>query len=240
MKYSVVILPTAENDLNRILLWLNERSQVGALTWLKRWDEVVLTLAHDPDRCGIAPESDRFADGQLIVVEDVCYRGALISWIRDRDGNRGRGTDVACTICRGGGKAQFAKRIDTSAEHASFDLPLDRAIGKQRQGTVDRVGCAEIGTSRQRQRSRSDCDVIEHVNLDTDRFTDPHGASIGNDLHRGRDAIGCHGQVVWLFYGCRATVGHSDADRIRACGGIGRNPFDSAICIDRHTARRID
>ena len=57
MKYSVVILPTAENDLDRILLWLNERSPLGALTWLKRWEEVVLTLAHDPDRCGIAPES---------------------------------------------------------------------------------------------------------------------------------------------------------------------------------------
>ena len=58
MKYSVVILPTAENDLDRILLWLNERSPLGALTWLKRWEEVVLTLAHDPNRCGIAPESE--------------------------------------------------------------------------------------------------------------------------------------------------------------------------------------
>jgi hypothetical protein len=28
MKYSVVILPTAEIDLDRILLWLSERSQL--------------------------------------------------------------------------------------------------------------------------------------------------------------------------------------------------------------------
>ena len=58
MKYSVVVLPTAEDDLNGILLWLNERSPSGALTWLKRWEEVVLNLAHDPDRCGLAPESE--------------------------------------------------------------------------------------------------------------------------------------------------------------------------------------
>ena len=59
MKYSVIVLPTAEHDLGRIMLWLNERSPSGALTWLQRWEEVVRTLADDPERCGLAPESNQ-------------------------------------------------------------------------------------------------------------------------------------------------------------------------------------
>ena len=70
MKYSVVVLPAAENDLNRILLWLNERSPSGAVTWLFRWEEVVRTLADDPDRCGLAPESEQHP----IAIHQVIFR----------------------------------------------------------------------------------------------------------------------------------------------------------------------
>jgi plasmid stabilization system protein ParE len=70
MKHSVVVLPTAENDLNRILLWLSERSHSGALAWLLKWEEVVLALADDPDRCGLAPESDQHP----IAIRQVIFR----------------------------------------------------------------------------------------------------------------------------------------------------------------------
>lgn len=57
MKHQVIILPSAERDLDQILTWLYRRSQQGAKTWLDCWDETVLSLADNPERFSLAPES---------------------------------------------------------------------------------------------------------------------------------------------------------------------------------------
>jgi plasmid stabilization system protein ParE len=59
MKYEVIILPTAERDLNHIITWLFERSPDGAKTWLDRWDELIGSLEQDPLVFPVAPESER-------------------------------------------------------------------------------------------------------------------------------------------------------------------------------------
>lgn len=58
MKYSVVLLPHAEGDLGRIILWLKAHSPQGADTWIRRWLEVLELLESDPMSCGFAPEND--------------------------------------------------------------------------------------------------------------------------------------------------------------------------------------
>lgn len=57
MTHLVIVLPTAERDLDQILTWLYRRSPVGAEKWLERWDETQVTLTENPERCALAPES---------------------------------------------------------------------------------------------------------------------------------------------------------------------------------------
>jgi plasmid stabilization system protein ParE len=70
MKYEVIILPTAERDLNHIITWLFERSPDGAKTWLDRWDELIGSLEQDPLVFPVAPESERHP----IPIRQVVFR----------------------------------------------------------------------------------------------------------------------------------------------------------------------
>lgn len=55
MTHEVIVLPTAERDLDQILTWLNRRSPLGAKNRLARWDEAQVTLTENPKRCALAP-----------------------------------------------------------------------------------------------------------------------------------------------------------------------------------------
>jgi len=70
MTYQVIVLPTAERDLDQILTWLYRRSPQGAKTWLESWDETVLSLADNPERCSPAPESENHP----VAIHQVFFR----------------------------------------------------------------------------------------------------------------------------------------------------------------------
>jgi plasmid stabilization system protein ParE len=56
MKFRVKITWRAERDLDRIVLWISEKSAQGAAAWLRRWRKVLDDLRKRPDKCGLAPE----------------------------------------------------------------------------------------------------------------------------------------------------------------------------------------
>lgn len=58
MTHLVIILPTAERDLDQILTWLYRLSPLGAKKWLEQWEETQATLMENPERCAMAPESE--------------------------------------------------------------------------------------------------------------------------------------------------------------------------------------
>ncbi len=56
MKYTVLLLPHAERDVDTILAWLHERSPQGAAAWYRRWLEIMSVLEDSAGGCGLAPE----------------------------------------------------------------------------------------------------------------------------------------------------------------------------------------
>ena len=61
MKYSrVIILPSAERDIEDAYLWLAERDEETAVRWYNRLLAVIFSLETFPDRCPLAPESRFF------------------------------------------------------------------------------------------------------------------------------------------------------------------------------------
>ncbi len=56
MKFQVKVLWQAERDLDRMILWINNKSPQGAAAWLRRWDNVLDDLRKCADKCGLAPE----------------------------------------------------------------------------------------------------------------------------------------------------------------------------------------
>ncbi len=61
MTYAVVILPRAKAQLLEQALWWSEnRSAEQAFRWLAGFEAKLASLAENPQRCGVARESDAF------------------------------------------------------------------------------------------------------------------------------------------------------------------------------------
>jgi len=56
MKYEVRLQPLAENDLEEAFLWAASNAPQTATRWLERFERALQSLAHDPQRCSVAPE----------------------------------------------------------------------------------------------------------------------------------------------------------------------------------------
>lgn len=98
MKYTVIVLPQAEQDADGIHRWIAERSAEGADRWYSQFLAALHRLASDADVCGLAPENE-------LVVQEI--RQALF---KTRKGLRYRvlfsiaGTEVWVLHVRGPGQ----------------------------------------------------------------------------------------------------------------------------------------
>lgn len=60
MKYTVIIQPDAERDIDDAYAWLAEQSPSAAARWLDTLETVVESLESFPERGSLAPESEFF------------------------------------------------------------------------------------------------------------------------------------------------------------------------------------
>jgi plasmid stabilization system protein ParE len=58
MAHSLPITARALRELDGALEWLSERSRAAAVRWHEQILEAVRSLADNPERCGLAPESE--------------------------------------------------------------------------------------------------------------------------------------------------------------------------------------
>jgi plasmid stabilization system protein ParE len=56
MRYRLRVLPEADSDIDRLYVWIADRSSDGAATWYRRLSEVVESLSERPLSFGLAPE----------------------------------------------------------------------------------------------------------------------------------------------------------------------------------------
>ena len=60
MKYEVLIMPSAEAELEAAYGWISERAPEAAVKWYNGLLDAFLTLETFPERCPIATESGTF------------------------------------------------------------------------------------------------------------------------------------------------------------------------------------
>ena len=61
MTYRVTLLPLVKRQmLEQALWWSENRSAEQAFQWLEGFETALASLAHNPERCSIARESDNF------------------------------------------------------------------------------------------------------------------------------------------------------------------------------------
>jgi plasmid stabilization system protein ParE len=60
MTYRVIVTPAAESDLRTAYRYIRNQVPGEARDWILRARQAVKTLAHHPERCPMAPESDSF------------------------------------------------------------------------------------------------------------------------------------------------------------------------------------
>jgi plasmid stabilization system protein ParE len=60
MKYELLLVPSAESEVDRIIRYIAERSPQGAIAWCERWEQVLSELGGDPFQFGLAPESTEY------------------------------------------------------------------------------------------------------------------------------------------------------------------------------------
>ena len=58
MKYRLRVMTRAGQDLDEIFSWLYERSKTGASGWIEAFEAAAVSLLHDPEAHGLAPEDD--------------------------------------------------------------------------------------------------------------------------------------------------------------------------------------
>ena len=58
--YKVFVQPRAKADLLQAYRWAAQHAPDAAERWLSRFEAALQSLATFPERCGVAPESDRF------------------------------------------------------------------------------------------------------------------------------------------------------------------------------------
>lgn len=59
MAHSVHITTRALREIDAALEWLSERSRAAAVRWHEQLLEAVRSLENNPERCELAPESER-------------------------------------------------------------------------------------------------------------------------------------------------------------------------------------
>jgi plasmid stabilization system protein ParE len=60
MVYRIEITDTADADVESALQWIARDSPENAARWKEGLIEKIATLEHNPDRCPIAPENERY------------------------------------------------------------------------------------------------------------------------------------------------------------------------------------
>jgi plasmid stabilization system protein ParE len=61
MIFRVETTPAAENEAQAILEWLlAQHAGEAGLRWFLNLEQAIQSLSHFPERCGLAPENDRF------------------------------------------------------------------------------------------------------------------------------------------------------------------------------------
>jgi len=60
MAHSVRITARAVREIDEALEWLGERSRTAAVRWHAQLLEAIRSLENNPQRCGLAPESELF------------------------------------------------------------------------------------------------------------------------------------------------------------------------------------
>jgi hypothetical protein len=60
MKYELLLVPSAEAEVDRIIRYLAKSSPTGALAWCNSWEQVLAEVRSNPLRFGVAPESKVF------------------------------------------------------------------------------------------------------------------------------------------------------------------------------------
>src|SRR4051794_29095699 len=58
MAHSVHITARALREIDGALAWLAEQSRASAVRWYEQLMEAVRSLENNPERCGLAPESE--------------------------------------------------------------------------------------------------------------------------------------------------------------------------------------
>ena len=56
-RFEVIILPSAERDIERACDWIAMHDDVASIRWYHTLIEVILSLDRFPERCPLAPES---------------------------------------------------------------------------------------------------------------------------------------------------------------------------------------
>ena len=62
MTYHIILQPTAEADVERIIDYLAERSPEGAAAWCRAWENLLAQLRQRPESFALAPESSYHED----------------------------------------------------------------------------------------------------------------------------------------------------------------------------------
>lgn len=62
MPFHVELTEEAESEAEEAHLWLRERSPASADKWFNGLQEAIESLARQPERCALAPESDAFEE----------------------------------------------------------------------------------------------------------------------------------------------------------------------------------
>ncbi|HQZ29749.1 MAG: type II toxin-antitoxin system RelE/ParE family toxin [Verrucomicrobiales bacterium] len=64
-EYEIVFAPTAQEDLQEILEWLEEEAPGKVSEWYVAIKETIQTLSEMPERCPRAPENGLWGDEEL-------------------------------------------------------------------------------------------------------------------------------------------------------------------------------
>ena len=62
MTYSVIITPNAEQDLRHAYRYIRKEAPAAASRWIRDARRTIKTLARNPERCPLAPESSRVTE----------------------------------------------------------------------------------------------------------------------------------------------------------------------------------
>ncbi len=62
MTYQVVVQPSAQAELDEACRWVHQQSPARAVKWYHGLLEALRSLESNPERCGLAPESEYFEE----------------------------------------------------------------------------------------------------------------------------------------------------------------------------------